>query len=113
MIGRGGIFKEKVGDKEVCFHFGTLSSVHTEEKMGQSIGEIFKNIGSAKNLLYYFWGGATAYNEINGIEEELTVAQVSVWMDAIGVTRLYEIYKDSIQSPVSKNGKAPKEAEPA
>jgi hypothetical protein len=112
MIGRGGVFKETVDGKDVYFHFGVLSAVHTEEKTGLVISDVFKKITSAKILLAYFWGGAVAYNEINGIKEEVTVANVSVWMDSIGALRLYEIYSQSIQSPASKNGKAPKEAEP-
>ena|SRR5688572_1793076 len=111
MIGKG-VFKADVGGKEVFFHFGTLSSVYTEEKSGLPIGEVFKNIGSIKNILYYFWGAAVAYNEINNIKEEITVAQVSEWIDAMGIEKTYDIYVKSIQSPASKNGKAPKEAEP-
>lgn len=110
MIGTG-VFKEKIGDKEVCFHFGTLAGVYTEEETGISIFEIAQEMQKKKTasklLLAYFYGAAKAYNEIHGIEEPVTKAQVSVWLDELGITRVFSIYTASFQQP--KNGKAPKE----
>lgn len=110
MIG-SGIFKVDVEEKEVGFHFGTLAGCYTEEKAGVSIFEIFDHIKQGKHstryLLYYFWGAAMAYNEINNIEEKPTPAEVSKWIDGMGLKKTMEIYVKSVQSPASKNGKAP------
>lgn len=112
MIGRG-IFKVQLEDKEVGFQFGTLASAYTEEKSGISIFELFDSINtkgkySTKNVLHYFWGAAMAYREINGIPGELTTAEVSQWIDEMGLTKTFKIYIDSVKMPIIKNGKAPK-----
>lgn len=113
MIGQG-IFKVDIEGKEVCFQFGTLAGMYTEEKAGISIFELFTHIKENKNslrvILYYFWGAAVAYNEIHKIEGMPTVAEVSEWIDFMGVNKTFEIYKESVKAPTSKNGKAPKKA---
>lgn len=114
MIGKG-VFKVDLGNGkgEACFHFGTLAAVYAEEKLGVPVSTIFKEIATARTLLYYFWSGAVAYNEINGIKEDITIAKVSEWMDELGLEKLFEIYSASIKGPESKNGVAPREAEQA
>jgi len=112
MIG-SGIFKVQLENREVRFQFGTLAGVYTEEKSGISIFELFnlingKSAGSTRHMLNYFWGAAMAYNEINGIDEKITPADVSQWIDEMGITKTFQIYIDSVKMPVIKNGKAPK-----
>jgi hypothetical protein len=112
MIG-SGTFKVDLEGRQVGFQFGTLAGAYTEEKSGISIFEIFNTINgkgknSTRHLLNYFWGAAMAYREINGIEGEVTTAEVSQWMDEMGITKTFQIYIDSVKMPVIKNGKAPK-----
>jgi hypothetical protein len=110
MIGKG-VFTAVIEGKEVGFHFGTLAGCYTEEKSGVSIFHIFDAINagkhSSRHLLNYFWGAAMAYNELNGIEEKPTPAEVSLWIDSMGLSRVMEIYVESVRGPKSKNGKAP------
>lgn len=112
MIGRG-IFKVQLEQQEIGFQFGTLASAYTEEKTGISIFELFDAINtkgkySTKYMLSYFWGGAMAYREINGIDGELKLSDVSQWIDEMGITKTFQIYIDSVKMPVIKNGMAPK-----
>ena len=112
MIGRG-VFKVTLQEDEAAFHFGTLAGCYTEEKAGISIFEIFDAINnkqkySTKYLLYYFWGAAMAYREINEIEGKITLGKVSQWIDEMGITQTFQIYIDSVKMPAIKNGLAPK-----
>lgn len=110
MIG-SGLYEVEVEGKTVGFQFGMLASMYTEEKSGQSIYDVFKEIAQAriKGILYYFMGGAMAYNEYHGIKEPVTLAGIASIIESIGTEKALEIYSKSIGSPLIKNGQAPKE----
>ena len=111
MIG-SGLYEVEVEGKTIGFQFGMLASMYTEEKSGQSIYDIFKEIAQAriKPILYYFMGGAMAYNEYHGVKQPVTLADIATIIESIGTDKALEIYSKSIGSPLTKNGQAPKEA---
>jgi hypothetical protein len=111
MIG-SGLYEVEVEGKTVGFQFGMLASMYTEEKSGQSIYDVFKDIAQAriKAILFYFLGGALAYNEYHKIKEEVTLVDIATLIETIGTEKALEIYSKSIGSPLTKNGQAPKEA---
>jgi len=107
-----GEFKVKIGEKEVGFRFGMLASSYTEQKAQKPIFKVFQEIATGRGslaVLQYFYGGAVAYNEFNDIEEKVTLAQVSEWIEEMGLEEAMRIYSESIKTHLPKNGKAPKE----
>jgi hypothetical protein len=111
MIG-SGVFKVTIDEEEVGFHFGMLASAYTEQKAGMPIFKVFQHIATghgSMQILQYFYGGAMAYKEFNETDTNVTIASVSYWIERMGLEKTMEIYSASVQSPISKNGKAPKE----
>lgn len=112
MIG-SGVFEFEIDGRKIGFEFGMLASAYTEEVSKLSIYEVFKKMASGKSqisILHYFYGGAVAYNEFRNIDENVTVAKVSKYIEAIGLRAAMDVYVKSIESYLPKNGKAPKKA---
>lgn len=111
MIG-SGVYEIEVKGEKVGFQFGMLASMYTEEKSGQSITDVFKEITKEriKPIILYFLGGLMAYNELHGIKKEIKISDVATLIEEIGIPKALEIYSASIGSPLIKNGQAPKEA---
>lgn len=105
------VFELDTRDGKVGFHFGMLASAHTEEISGTSIYEVFQGIAKSrvKSILHYFYGGAIAYNEYNGIDKKVTMGDVAKVIDQVGTVEALKIYTASIKMHVPKNGVAPKE----
>jgi len=108
MIGSGVYIEKDNEGNEVGFHFGTLASMYTEEVSGKPIYAVFKDIEkmSITALVQYFYGGLTAYNFLNGVAKKISLSDAAVTLDKFEVGKLFEIYSQSIKSPI-KNGKAP------
>lgn len=114
MIG-SGVYLEKDRDgKDVGFQFGMLASMYTEQISGKTIYAIFKEIEqmSVNAIVHYFYGAMAAYEFYHG-GQKITVAQAAETLDKFDMPTLLKIYSQSIQTPVIKNGQAPKEGQKA
>jgi hypothetical protein len=115
MIGKG-LFEFTLDDgKKIGFKFGMYAAGLSEKSAGHSITEIFKRIHNGPDrtlsLLHYFYGGAVAYNDSTKGTEEISLDKVSDWIDSLGLVKAMNLFSESVQSSVPKNGKAPKETE--
>ena len=76
-----------------------------EDDKGQPI---FKETPKAKKIiLHYFYGAAVAYFDHKGIKRNVTLSDVSDWLEELGEVKAMEIYAESLGTP--KNSEAPKE----
>lgn len=111
MIG-SGVFEVEIENEKIGFQFGMLASAYTEQIAGMDIFQVFKEIATGHGtlqILQYFYGGAVAYNGFHGIDKKVTIADVSTWIEKMGLEKSMEIYAKSIGAHQPKNGLAPKE----
>lgn len=115
MIGKG-IYEFEFEGNKVGFKFGMYAAGITEREAKCTIVQLFENITTGNepslNLLYYFYGGAVAYNLNHKISQDINLDHVSDYISAIGYTEAMRIFSDSVKHYEPKNEKAPQEPGP-
>lgn len=103
-----GVFEVEYEGEKFGFHFGTLSGYYTEEKAGKGIQIVLKEMARTPliSAVLYLYGGAKAYCELKGVEKNITIPLVSLWIDRIGPEKAAEIIHESLKGPTLKNGVA-------
>lgn len=108
-----GEFKFKIGDRERGFKFGTLSNALFCQAEGIKPIDIQNRIlnDDAFIDIDYAYYAALAYCQVHRIEVDFTKADVSCWIDEMGVERLGEMLREAFKSYLPKNVSPPKEGE--
>lgn len=110
-----GTFEIEVDGVKRGFKFGTYAIAVACEKDGSDdINELFTRCGfigdgnrSLKSLLNFFYGAAVNYAEHNGYEVDFNVANVSDWIDEIGMDKMNDLAAGGITAHEAKNSQPP------
>ena len=120
---RKGIIEFKVGDVDRGFKFGTYAFAIASKEEGCSLSELFKRIGipyevtledkttetrrdevNIMTLLNVFYGAAVQYAEQQTkTKPNFTVADVSDWIDELGLAKTQEILMEGLGQYQPKN----------
>jgi hypothetical protein len=104
-----GQFQFEVSGVKRGFKFGTLSNAlfcQTEGIKPKDIQDRILNDDAFIDIDYSYYA-ALAYCQINKIEVDFSKADVSCWIDEIGVTRLGEMLQEAFKSYLPKNVNPP------
>jgi hypothetical protein len=112
-----GVFTFKLQDREVGFKFGTYAISVACDKESCNIGDLFERIGFNKDgnvnlraLLHVWYGAAVHYCHHINKEVDFNTANVSDWLDEIGLDKVRATYVDGLKQFVPKNYTAPEKA---
>lgn len=117
-MSRIGNVEFEIEGKKRGFRLGTYAISVAQNKYGaSSIEELFRKmgIGSANGVgdthavLCLFYGAAVHYYEhkFGDHEKDFVIADVSDWMDEIGIERTTEIFSELLRVYQSKNYRPP------
>jgi hypothetical protein len=109
-----GVFIFKIQDRQVGFKFGTYAISVACDKEKCNISELFSRVGfndkgevNLKSLLNLWYGAAVHYSESNNIDLDFSPANVSDWLDEIGLEKVKTTYIEGLRQFVPKNSQAP------
>lgn len=104
-----GVFEFEVGEpkKTVGFKFGMMALGIAEQKQGKSIREILETMKAGKAdvmmLLHVMYGAACQYYENKKIDVDLSVDEVSDWIEDIGLEEMQRVIVEGLYQYVPKN----------
>lgn len=109
------IFEFEIEGKKVGLRFGMLTNGKACRIDGNiSLSELFKRLGITgeqqpdfATITNWFYSAALVYNESNKIPIDFTAADVSDWLDHIGLEKLMDLIKNSFETPKTDESKNP------
>jgi hypothetical protein len=104
-----GIFELEINGKKRGFKFGTWAIAIACEMHGKPQSELYKDLGWGSNqevdlkaLMHMFYGAAVHYCDSKQIKVDFTPADVSDWLDEVGLEKTMEMFVAGFQSHESK-----------
>lgn len=107
-----GIQEKEINGVKRGFKFGGRAIALAEREDGCKAGEIFKKIadGDQLALLNLFYGAASDYCKVKGIDQDFNSSDVSDWVYIMGFDEAMTLFNEGMkayEATISKNLKAP------